>query len=232
VGVNNIHANHMTISNLELGYNQGSTNYGPFSYGSFAGTPVVDMAVSKSEQKEMPVQSIESIFDDNNWKRKVRSGFARLQYNGKNIFDESLEEGIKELSRILGATFVDFEVRKRELKHGKPPRGLRNIADYYRVFVPDDYDFDEDVLSYYAEQSNSYGNAEFIFKVDSHGDDNYISDVVREYSIYDSDVWLFPRGWKTKTVSKRQEIATKMAKRHTWNLSPRLGILADAQNDE
>jgi hypothetical protein len=221
----------MTVSNLKLGMNQGSTTYGPFSYGSHTGEPVVDFAVSEADQKKMKIQSIDSMLDSWNWKRKLSSGFARLQFNGQNVFKDEHAEGISELSRILDARFVDFQVERRELNDKKPPRELKNIADYYRVFVPKDHDFDEDVFEFFVEQSNRYGNVDFVFKVDNYDDDEYVSQISRSYNIYDSHIWLYPKGWKLKTVSERMEHAIDMSKGNTWNLSPRLDITANAQDE-
>jgi len=220
----------MTITDVTLGMNQQSTTYGPFAYGSHAGTPVVDLAVSESENNQMQVRSIESLFSQYNWKRKLSSGFARLQFNGENIFDEQHAEGISELSRILSARFVDFEVDRGEMQT-LPPREVKNVADYYRVFVPDDYDFDEDVMQYFSDQANSFGGAEFIFKIDGSTDDEYVRQIVNEYTLYDSDVWLFPKGWKAKTVSERFEYVEKFSKSNAWNVSPRLGIMSQASEE-
>lgn len=220
----------MTVSNVKLGINQSTTTYGPLGYGSHAGVPVVDFSVSEAEQKKMKVQSVESIMENNNWKRVVSSGFARLQFNGKNAFKEEHEVPISEFARLLDARFVDFEVSKNELQQ-RPPRMIENLADYYRVFVPSNRDFDSEVFEYFSEQARSFGNVEFIFKVDSYGDDRYVKEISREYQIYDSDIWLYPRGRKAKTVSERMRLARKMAKSNTWNLSPRMGILMDAREE-
>lgn len=220
----------MTVSDLTLGINQGTTKYGSFGYGSHAGVPVVDFSVSESKQRQMGLRSIDNIFENNNWKRKIDSGFARLQYNGKNVFNEEQTHEIVEMSRILNARFVDFEVKKNEL-HQKPPRQIRNVADYYRIFVPDDYAFDDSVLQHFADESSSHGNAEFLFKVSSESDERYIDDIVRQYNMYDSDIWLYPKGRKAKTVSERMQTAMSIANRNTWNVSPRLAILANAREE-
>lgn len=220
----------MTVSDLQLGMNQGTTNYGPFSYGSHAGEPVVDFSVSQSDQNKMPIQSIDSIFENNNWKRHLSSGFARLQYNGKNVFDEKQTHEISELSRILDARFVDFELGENELQQ-MPPRDIKNTADYYRIFVPDDYNFDEEVFQRHVDNANRHGNVDFLFKVSSDYHEKYVKEVSREFGIYDSHIWLFPKGRKAKTVSERLEKITKIAERNTWNVSPRLGIMANAREE-
>lgn len=220
----------MTITDVTLGMNQGSVNYGPFAYGSHAGTPVVDFAVSASENNQMKVRSIDSLFARYNWKRKLSSGFARLQFNGENVFDEQHSEGIAEFSRLLNARFIDFEVKRNEL-NTDVPREIKKVADYYRVFVPDDYDFDEYVMDSFSDQSSSFGNAEFLFKVDSATDEKYVKDIVNEYGIYDSDVWLYPKGWKAETVSERMSDVKKIAKRNSWNISPRIGIMDGASEE-
>lgn len=220
----------MTVTDTELGFNNSSTNYGPFSYGSDAGTPTVDFALSESEHNKMPIRSIESIFNQRGWANKVNSGFARLHFHGKNAFSEEHEEAIVDFCRIVGATFVDFEVREEELQE-RPSRDIQNLADSFHVFVPEDWDFDEDVFQFYASQANSHGSVDFIFKVDSHSDEQYIQDVVREFKIYDSDVWLYPKGRKARTVSERMEAVNTLAKRHTWNVSPRIGIQTVASEE-
>lgn len=220
----------MTITDVTLGMNQQSTNFGPFAYGSHAGTPVVDFAVSESEINHMEIRSIDALFDSYNWKRKLSSGFARLQFNGENVFSEQHAEGISELSRILNTRFVDFEVDRGELGT-MPPREVQNVADYYRVFVPDEYDFDEDVMEFFSDKANSFGDAEFIFKIDASTDEEYVKQIVNEYTLYDSDVWLFPKGWKAETTSERFEYARNFAKRNAWNVSPRLGIMSQAAEE-
>jgi len=221
----------MSITNVTLGMNQTSTDYGPFPHGSHAGTPVVDFTVSEADDNQMEVRSIEGLFERYKWDRKVNSGFARLQFSGQNVFKDIHLEGISEFSRLLDARFVDFEVGLQEF-NTVPPREVQNIADYYRVFVPEDYDFDERVMDFYTEQANNYGNVDFIFKVDSSTDDGYIEDVSREYTMYDSDVWLFPKGWKMKTVSDRYKYCEKFAKSNAWNVSPRLDIMSQYSEDE
>lgn len=215
----------MTVTNLELGFNRKSTTYGPLSYGNHAGKPVVDFAVSKSDSNMMAIRSIDSLLETYNWKRKLNSGFARLQFHGKNVFDEEHTEGIGELSRLLDARFVDFELTKQEL-NTEVPREISNAADYYRIFVPDDREFDEDVFEFFTEQANSFGNVDFIFKVDSPQDESYIRDIVMEYGIYDSDVWLYPKGRKAQNAAERMEYVIDISKSNTWNVSPRIGAFA------
>lgn len=217
----------MTISNVTLG--KKDATYGPFSYGTFAGEPVVDFTVSKQESEQLPVQSIESILDGWGWKRKLDNGFCRLQYNGHNVFDDYHREGIEGLTQLLDPRFVDFEVSKRELKDKKPPRGIQNIADYYRVFVPSEFDFDRDVMEFFGNQSQSHGNVDFVFKIDNEYDEEYVKEIVREYGIYDSDVWLYPRGTQLRTTLDAIDAAYTLAKRNTWNFSPRIELMMNVE---
>jgi hypothetical protein len=220
----------MTITDVTLGMNQQSTSFGPFAYGSHAGTPVVDFSVSESDSNQLEIRSIDSLLESYNWKRKLSSGFARIQFNAENVFKEQHAEGISELSRLINARFVDFEVNRGELGT-MPPREVKNVADFYSVFVPGDYDFDEDVMEFFSNQANSFGSAEFIFKIDSSTDDQYVNQIVNEYNLYDSDVWLFPKGWKAETVSERFDYAEGFAKSNAWNVSPRMGIMSQASEE-
>lgn len=221
----------MTINKVTLGLNQGSTSYGPFSYGSHAGEPVVDVAVSESESNQMQVRSIKNIFETYNWRRKINSGFARMQFHGKNVILDQHSEGIQRFSDLLDARFVDFEIREKELNHAEPSHSVKREADYYRVFVPEERNFDPEVFQFYVDQANSFGNVDFLFKIDAHNDDEYVNSIINEYRIYDSDVWLFPKGRKVSTISERMQTATDFGKRHSWNVSPRLGIMAQAQEE-
>lgn len=221
----------MTITQVTLGMNGGTSSYGPFPHGSHAGTPIIDFSVSESETNQRKIRSIQSLFENWNWETGLSSGFSRIQFRGENVFKEQHREGITELSRILNARFVDFELSSEELQQ-RPPRELKNLADYYRVFVPGDRDFDRDVLEYYSNQAKSYGNVDFLFKIGKWNDDDYVSEIVREFNIYDSDVWLYPKGRKVDTVAERIEMATQQSKRRNWNVSPRIDIFQNVDTDE
>ena len=218
----------MTVENTQLGLSKASTTYGPFGYGSHAGEPVVEIFVSENDDKKMSVRGVDSMVSGYGWKRKLESGLARLQYSAENILSDEHEEGVVELSRILGARFVDFEIGEKELNSRIPPRDIQNVSDYYRVFVPRGWDFDRDILEFY---SNTTGSSDFIFKVDSYNDDEYIKEVSRDFGIRDYDVWLYPKGRKVKTVSGRMEMCQNLAKSNSWNVSPRLGVTLNYEEE-
>lgn len=220
----------MTIENTTLGIISDKTNYQPYPYGNKSGTPTVHVRVSKAKQKQEKIRSIRGKFNGWGWGEKLNSGFARLRFSGNDVLGESHSEGITELSRILDARFVDIEVDSSDLK--RPPRDLQNAVDSYTVFVDKDRDFDDDAFEFFVERSQRYGDVEFIFKVDTHTDEAAISNIVRDYRIYDSDVWLFPRGRKVSTVAERMDPAVKIGKRNSWNVSPRLDVIAEYEEDD
>lgn len=213
----------MTVSDIELRINEQAMTYGPFSYGSKAGQPTVDVVLSLNDDNAKPVTSIESQFANWDWKRKLSSGVARLRFSGNGVMSGEHDEAIGELARLLDARFVDFEVSSSELDQ-KPSREIQNLADSYSIFVPKDSSFDGEVLEHYSDQASSYGDIEFLFKVEKTTDEQRIYDIVDEYKIYDWDVWLYPKGRKARSVSERFDIAYDIAKRNTWQHSPRLGI--------
>jgi len=221
----------MSIKEVSLGINEQSTTYGPIAYGSQAGTPCVELVVSSSDERQKPVQSIESRFDNWSWKRKMRTGFARLRFSGRGVVNGEFDGGISDLCRLLDAALVDFEIKPTDIE-SRPSRTIQNLAANYSVFVPRDNDFDENALQFFADQSQKHGNVDFLFKTEKTTDEEWVKDIVDEYRIYDSDVWLYPKGTIRRTVAERQEFAIDIAKRNTWNVSPRLDITGIQSEDD
>jgi hypothetical protein len=220
----------MSIQDLHIGFNQQSSTFGPFSYGRQAGKPTLDFVVSKNDEKKQKVRSVESMFDGWTWKNKVSSGFSRLRFSGSDIDTGNQDEAITTLARLLDARFVDMEFGQNQIER-IPPREIQNSIDFYSLFVPTDRRFDEDVFEWFADQSQSYDNVEFLFKFESQSDEEKIHQIVNDYRIYDSNVYLYPTGRRVDTASPRYEDAMKVANRQTWNVSPRIGLLASAQED-
>lgn len=206
-------------------------SYGPMSYGSRAGEPVVDLPLSKDDDNAVKVQSLERMFDGWGWKRKLSSGFARLRFSGNDVLGGYHDEGMEHFSRLLSVRFVDVEVGKDDI-HSKPSRDIKNKVNRYSVFVPLDQSFDEQTFQWFSDQSQSFGNVEFLFKVKTESDEDDIYDIVREYNIYDDDVWLYPAGRKVGTTQDRMQKAVKIGKRNSWNVSPRMGIILNAETDD
>lgn len=203
-----------------------SFDYGPMPYGKNSGVPTVSVKLSSSESNTQRAGSIEGLFDNYNWKSKVSSGFARMRIHGNDPLSEEHERAISALNELISPTFLDVEIQSRFLDK-EPTRHIKTIADSFSLFVPLDKSYDEDVFQWFSEQANSYGNVQFLFKIDGPTDRKRIKNISHEYNIYDSDIWLYPKGVKPDTVSDRMDDAVKMAKTNTWNVSPRMDILQE-----
>jgi len=220
----------MTIGDLELPVNMSSTDYGPLSYGNMAGNPTVELALSKSDQRKQGVQALDRQFAAWGWKKKLSSGRARLRFTGNTVLADRTDEAMATLNRLLDARFVDMEIKEDQIT-SYPNRDIKNMVDYYSIFVPLDKDFDEDVFEHFVEQSNNYGDVEFLFEAKTETDAKDAKNIVREYSIYDHDVWLYATGRKARNTSERMERLSAISNRHNWNFSPRMDIMMDAHKE-
>jgi len=81
----------MTRRNTEIKFIQSGTGYNPMSYGKYAGQPTVSVKLSSSSQNSWKVNSLESMFINNNWKQKITSGYARFGFMETSHFPKNIE---------------------------------------------------------------------------------------------------------------------------------------------
>lgn len=222
----------MTQRNTELRVPRDRMNYGIKGYGIHSGTPTVSLQLSSDETNAQKISTFDSLFGNYNWKQKLQSGFARLRLHGTDPLNDELHlEGLSSLYSVIDPRFVDIEIGPSYIDK-EPSRTVQNMTDLYSLFVPLDRDFDDDVFEYFVDQSRKFGNVEFVFEVDSETDKKYINGISRDYKIYDSDIYLRPKGRKVHTVRDNYETCVKMAKSHTWNVSPRMDVVEEYQREE
>lgn len=196
------------------------------------GTPSVSLKLSSADSNKREISAFDSLFANYGWKSKLQSGYARLRFHGTEPLNEELHlEGLSSLYSVMDPRFVDFKISKDHLDV-KPARTIQNMTDLFSVFVPMDRDFDEDVFQWYVDQSQKFGNVEFIFEVEKSNDKKYINGISRDYKIYDSDIYLRPKGRKVHTVADNYETCVNMAKTYTWNVSPRMDVLEGYEPDD
>ena len=219
----------MTIADLTLGVNMNKTSYGPISYGKMAGKLATEYRLSVADINQKGVQSLEKQMESWGWKKPLKSGFSRLRFSNDPL-NEKHREGMIELSRLLGARFVDLEIGRNEI-NTIPSRKIRNKVDWYSIFVPTDGDFDDRTFEHFVDDSRSHGNCEFLFRTSKTTDEERIRSIVQEYGIYDSDVWLYVPTRKVETTAEKLQNAIDMATRNNWNVSPRMGLLVNADEE-
>jgi len=199
------------------------------AYGKYAGEPTVSVKLSSSSQNAWKVNSLESMFMSRNWKRKITSGYARLRIYGNDPFSDDHAEAVEYLIDVLNPRFVDVEVQDKFIDK-KPSTYLHRKTDAYTFFIDatkSEKRYNPSVLAEISNTFASSGNVQYIFKVDSASQEEFIKQFRRDYSIYDSEIWLYPKGRKAETVFKNRETIIPFAKRNRWNVSPRLDIGLD-----
>lgn len=211
----------MPINDTEIRVINDSMGYYPKPFGQNAGRPTVMLKLSESDSNARTISALEGVFKSNGWAQKLRSGFARLYIHGNGTLDPENAEPISNFCTIIDPVFVDLEVDLSDTDR-IPERVLQNLVDSYTVFVPTDDKYEPEPMEFFAEQSGKFDNVEFIFRFDAPGQEYTIRDISNEYRIYDSNIWLYPRGWTYKSVYEHREYADNIAKRNTWNISPRL----------
>lgn len=225
----------MTRRDTEIRYIESNTTYGPMPYGEHAGQPTVSLKLSSSENNSIRVNSLENILESRNWKNKLKSGYARLRIYGDNPFAERHQDSLEYLFDIIDPRFIDVELKDTEIET-EPSTYIKRRVDTFSFFIDltkDGPRYDEEVLQYISDKCASHGNGQYIFKSDTVMHEDDIRDFCREYKVYDSDVWVFPKGIKPETVQKNRETVESYAKRNTWNVSPRMDIeYTDEQTDE
>ena len=224
----------MTRANTEIKFIQEKSGYEPMAYGEFSGQPTVSLKLSSNSNNAMKVNSLENLWNSRNWKRKLSSGYARLRIFGNDPFAEEHRESIEFLIDKINPRFLDFEIEDKFLDK-KPPRYIQRKADTYSFFfdaAKDSTRYDPDILKHMTESVANYGNAQYIFKVESVMCEDPIKQFSRDYKVYDSDIWLFPKGRKRETMEDNLDSIVNIAKRNSWNVSPRMDLRVDKTDEE
>lgn len=224
----------MSNRNLEIRRMRNDIEYHPMRYGERAGEPTVSLKLSSSESNSIKVNSLENRFETYNWKRKLNSGFARLRIHGDNPFADYHLEPLNYLFDILDPRFIDVEIKATELDQ-EPPRIIDQRADTITVVFNENDDelvSNPDALEKLTDRGRKCGDSQYIFKASSSVIEDDIKQFTRDYKVYDSDVWVYPKGRKIHTTADNYESLTSIVKRNTWNLSPRMDLLSDFEEDE
>lgn len=182
----------------------------------------------------MEVNSLENIFISRNWKQKLTSGYARLRIFGDNPFHERHEESLEYLFDVLDPRFIDVELEDRFINE-EPSTYIKRMIDTYTFFIDatrEEPAYDINTLTKISKDYASDGNAQYIFKADSVMCEDYIQQFCNDYRLYDSEVWLFPKGRKASTMNESLDSIESVAKRNTWNVSPRIGVKTDNDTSE
>ena len=219
----------MTRRNTEIKFIQSGTGYNPMSYGKYAGQPTVSVKLSSSSQNSWKVNSLESMFINNNWKQKITSGYARLRIYGNEPFSEEHQESIEYLIDVLKPRFLDMEVKDTFIDE-EPSTYIHRKTDTYTFFIDatkSETRYDPSVLKEISDKYAKTGNVQYVFKVDSAAQEDKIRRFRKDYTVYDSEIWLYPKGRKAESVFESREAITPFAKRNKWNVSPRLDIGLD-----
>lgn len=224
----------MSRTNTEIRrINQGS-GYETMQYGPYAGTPTVLLKLSKSDSNSIKVNSLEKQFQTYGWKSKLKSGFARLHVYGHDPFAEEHEEALNYLIDVVDPRFVDFEIEE-QYADKLPSRNIKNKLDTITFMMDlssDKKNFDPETMEEFCSNPISYGELQYMFKADSTPHEKEIANFSRNYSVYDSDIWVYPKGRKLETTCENISMMENICKRNTWNLSPRMDLLHDYEPEE
>lgn len=222
----------MTRANTEIKRIKSKTSYGPMPYGQFAGQPTVSIKLSSSDSNGIKVQSLQNVFNSRKWEQKITSGYARLRIYGDNPFHERHRESLEYLFDVFDPRFIDVELEDKYINE-EPSTYIKRKIDTYTFVIDatrDEPRYDIDTLNKISNDYASSGNAQYIFKADTVMCEDYIRKFTRDYKVYDSEVWLYPKGRKASTVYENREPVETVAKRNTWNVSPRMGVELDEQD--
>lgn len=222
----------MTLSNRTIRYIDDSTGYNPYPYGKLAGQPTVQLTLSKSDTNARELGDLDNKMMRYGWKRKLKSGFARLRVKGSRPLGDIHIRSLDALNDMIDPTFVDIELEGNDIDR-EPPRTIDTFADSYSLFInPQKEKYDEEAMEFFTDRSRSFGDCEFIFRVKAFGDEERIEEISRKYKMYDSDVWLYPVGRKMESIAENTEKCVGMAKRNTWNISPRFDVVRQFNEDD
>lgn len=223
----------MTRSNTEIRRINRASGYETMRYGPHAGKPVVMLKLSKADSNAIEVTSLEKQYDSYGWKSKLNSGFARLYVYGHDPFGEEHREALEFMFDVINPRFVDFEIDE-QYADKIPPRNIKNKLDTitFRIDASKGGEYDTETIDEFASNSVSYGDLNFMFESDSSSDEQDIIDFSYEYPVYDSDIWVYPKGRKMKTTTGNFELVENICKRNTWNVSPRADLLNGFEPEE
>jgi hypothetical protein len=202
-------------------------------YGPYAGKPVVMLKLSKADSNSIDVTSLEKQYESYGWKSKLNSGFARLYVYGHDPFAEEHREALEFLFDVINPRFVDFEIDE-QYADKIPPRNIKNKLDTitFRIDASKDGEYNTETIDEFASNAVSYGDLSFLFEADSISHEQDIIDFSYEYPVYDSDIWVYPKGRKMKTTTDNFELVESICKRNTWNVSPRTDLLSEFETEE
>jgi len=221
----------MTRSNTEIRRIDRSSGYETMRYGPHAGKPAVMLKMSKADSNAIEVTSLEKQYESYGWKNKLNTGHARLHVYGHDPFAEEHREALEFLFDVIDPRFVDFEIDE-QYADKVPSRKIENKIDSvtFRIDVSKDGEYNPETIHEFT--SNVDVDLNFLFESDSISDEQDIIDFSYEYPIYDSDIWVYPKGRKMKTATDNFELIESICKRNTWNVSPRTDLLSDFEPEE
>jgi len=215
----------MSLSNQKIRYLDDKVKYCSYPYGRYAGKPTVQVALSKSDANEHELRELDQVMGRYGWKSKVKSGFSRMRIKGSRPLDDLHIESLSAVNDMFDPRFLDIELSGKDI-NTEPSRIVDTFTDFYSLVIdPKNPKYDEDALEYYSEKSRKYDGCEFIFKVRSFTDEDRINRISRQNKIYDSDIWLLPVGRKMESVAENTDKCIQLAKRNTWNVSPKHNIV-------
>jgi len=224
----------MTRSDTEIRRINRASGYETMRYGPHAGKPTVMLKLSKADSNNIEVTSLEKQYDSYGWKSKLNSGFARLYVYGHDPFGEEHREALEFLFDVIDPRFVDFEIDE-QYADKTPSRTIKNKLDTitFRVDLSNgETEYDPEVIDEFASNPVSYGDLSFMFESDSSSHEQDIINFSYEYPVYDSDIWVYPKGRKMKTATENFELVENICKRNTWNVSPRADLLSGFEPEE
>lgn len=224
----------MTRNNIEIKYIKNGTSYGAMPYGQFSGQPTVSLKLSSSDSNSIKVNSLENIFSSRGWKQKLRSGYARLRIYGDDVFHDRHTESIEYFLDVIDPRFVDIEMDEKDIQ-SKPSTFIKRRVDTYSFVIDatrDEPRYDKEVFTHILDNNANNGNAQYIFKSDTVTCEDRVKQFSRDYNVYDSDIWMYPKGTKRKTIDDNRESIENVAKRNCWNVSPRLDVSVNVEETE
>lgn len=191
-----------------------SYTHEPKYMGRDVGRPCVKLTLGTEENFE--VSSMISIFENNNWSRRLRKS-SFLVLRGHRPLSPPNHEALESLLYNASPRYCEAYVSGFH----EPPREIRTDIDSYLVDLKE-LEAEYDALDYYARQSGNFNGANFAIRY--HGirkTEENVRELTSNNKIYPHDVYLYVEeidgypNWQ-----KNYEEATKMAARNGWNVVP------------
>lgn len=202
-----------------------------YPYGPIGGEPAVEIKLSESDDNVWSIGRTKKQFDGWNWTPRLKSGRVWLHFKGTNPLSEEHVEMIDNLTTAINPSKVSVEVNGRELPYG-PPEELDDVVDSYTILIDPSNDLDSDSLQSFSDRNRKKRDTTFLFKTQVHSDEDKILPITENYTIYDDDVMLFPKGRKVETVSDSMKKCYTIGKRNMWKVSPRLDVIGEYEEDD